>query len=147
MSAAAAAIGDDLAALLAGQAWLSSAEVERDWRPSVAPVDGAASRNLSALRVEVVPGTITPERQARAGRWQRRYRMGIVVSKKTDGTKAAADAVVAVAEEIGTLLEDTDTLATTGASIVNYSIDPAVAPEHVDQFRVVTSLIQVELIL
>lgn len=135
-----ATIADELATLLAAVDYGETVEVSRSWRPELAPTEG----DLTTARIEVIPGQVTPERPARKGGWQRRYILNCLVSRRVSGTVADTDEVVALAEAVATLLENTDVLPSSGAAIVSYAIDPFVVSDHLDSFRVATSLVRVE---
>ena len=137
MSARTVAIADAVVALLNAK-FAENFTAVRKWVPGIRLEDMKPGEN----HVTVVPGQMTPTRLTR-----RLKADDVVISigvqrKLSAAADTDSDATAALAEAIYDYLFDLD-LTDPAAKFIEIAVDPAAAPEHLEQFRVHTAVVQV----
>jgi len=122
---------------LNAQSWSAELTATRSWRPQFDLED------LQGLRVTVVPRSVTLTRASRAEH-QEDYMVDIGIQQRVSDLDADVDALVGLAEEIadhfrGLLLEDPEVVCT------SVSVEPVAAPDHLEEMRTFTSVVQLTL--
>jgi len=137
VSARTVAIADAVVALL-NTKFAENFTAVRKWVPGIRLEDMKPGEN----HVTVVPGQMTPNRLTRRLKADDVV-LSIGVQRKLGATADAdSDATAALAEAIYDYLFDLD-LTDPAAKFIEIAVDPAAAPEHLEQFRVHTAVVQV----
>ena len=137
MSARTAAIADAVVTLLNAE-FAGDFTAVRKWVPGMRLEDMKAGETY----VTVVPGSMTPNRMTRRAKAD-----DVVISigvqrKLRPDADADSDETAALAEAIYDYLFDRS-IADPDAKFMEIAVDPAAAPEHLEQFRVHTAVVQV----